>query len=142
MCDMQKKVDEIKALPFCRSQQAVELVRRLGMSKAEAARSVGVTTAAVSHYVKRSGIPRGITEAGRAAKAVCAATHLQTEKVRKNRNAAIAASASEYRRKLGLPTPQQLIEARDAGKTYREIAKMFGITRGQASGAIFYHSRR
>jgi len=49
-----------------RSQQAVAMVRA-GVSKAEAARRVGITRQVVRMACNRAGLPEGVTPAGRCA---------------------------------------------------------------------------
>lgn len=133
---MTDKVAEIKALPICRSKQAVEMVRQLGMSKAEAARQVGVTTASVGIYAKQNGIAPGITPAGRCVNSLRAKKKLHTRAAHERRLAATTTELAEYRRAFGIPEPQEIIEARASGMTFSDIARMFGVTRNQVAGVI------
>lgn len=136
---MTDKVAEIKALPISRSKQAVEMVRQLGMSKAEAARELGLDRSSVSICAKRNGIAPGVTDAGRRAMSRNAARVLQSAAVRKVNKEAAATAVTKYRSDKGLPDPQVIIDARASGMTYGEIARKFNIKRHQVAGVLRHH---
>lgn len=128
---MTNELDEIKALPLSRTQQAVEMVRRFGMSKADAARAVGVTPQAVSKEARRQGL-RGITDAGRHAMGN-AFRRLTPERKR----FIVRRAAAEYRARHGYPSPLAILEQHEKeGATYTEIANRYGLTRSQVAGFI------
>lgn len=119
-----------------RTQIAVGLVRS-GLSKAEAARRVGISTQAVCTASTKAGLG-GLTEAGR--KAMQAKSPEFKAKIAE----LTRARADRYRRdmaELGMD-PAAAVRAVENGMSYRDAAKAFGISHNVIAGALYRKRRR
>lgn len=112
-------------------EQAVELVRS-GLSKAAAARQVGLSRWGVGRACKKHGLPSGCTAAGR--KAMAAVQHRPMSSAAK---AACLRRAKAYRKSKSFPEPVTVLRFVDRGNTYAAAARHFGITRNQVAGYVY-----
>ena len=120
-----------------RTQQAVQMVLRERISKAEAARRVGLHPTGVSSTMRKMGMG-GTTQAGRKAMASNGRGPMSPDRLKRHTER-IRREAALYRKKCGIDVDRIISLHIDDGKTYGQIAKMCSVTRCQVAGYIHRH---